>query len=313
MSGMIKCNKCGGQNSSSTRICEFCGGILEVEGKSLNEQLSELDQSMEKLKSFPSPGILDSVKNNAKISMPILSLISLFLALKINELFYLSFLIFLITSLLSIFKKKTNYLKEFKLNKLLFNSQLASLYGLYSKDPTTNTRLKQVETEFNTLNGLYNKSKRFELLMYGFLIVLFSVSYFIPAVKTETEINKEATDSEMINLEKVDALLSQGKINEVTQILNEVKSSEIKIHILSKIQIFNLKTKFSAIESKISNQDYDSAVNELEQVQWKKNSVDFNQETIEESYFKNYILLKTNVNNNLPENQRIIVESEVDF
>lgn len=310
---MIKCNKCGGQNSSSTRICEFCGGILEVEGKSLNEQLSELDQSMEKLKSFPSPGILDSVKNNAKISMPILSLISLFLALKINELFYLSFLIFLITSLLSIFKKKTNYLKEFKLNKLLFNSQLASLYGLYSKDPTTNTRLKQVETEFNTLNGLYNKSKRFELLMYGFLIVLFSVSYFIPAVKTETEINKEATDSEMINLEKVDALLSQGKINEVTQILNEVKSSEIKIHILSKIQIFNLKTKFSAIESKISNQDYDSAVNELEQVQWKKNSVDFNQETIEESYFKNYILLKTNVNNNLPENQRIIVESEVDF
>jgi hypothetical protein len=284
-----------------------------VEGKSLNEQLSELDQSMEKLKSFPSPGILDSVKNNAKISMPILSLISLFLALKINELFYLSFLIFLITSLLSIFKKKTNYLKEFKLNKLLFNSQLASLYGLYSKDPTTNTRLKQVETEFNTLNGLYNKSKRFELLMYGFLIVLFSVSYFIPAVKTETEINKEATDSEMINLEKVDALLSQGKINEVTQILNEVKSSEIKIHILSKIQIFNLKTKFSAIESKISNQDYDSAVNELEQVQWKKNSVDFNQETIEESYFKNYILLKTNVNNNLPENQRIIVESEVDF
>jgi hypothetical protein len=313
MSGMIKCNKCGGQNSSSTRICEFCGGILEVEGKSLNEQLSELDQSMEKLKSFPSPGILDSVKNNAKISMPILSLISLFLALKINELFYLSFLIFLITSLLSIFKKKTNYLKEFKLNKLLFNSQLASLYGLYSKDPTTNTRLKQVETEFNTLNGLYNKSKRFELLMYGFLIVLFSVSYFIPAVKTETEINKEATDSEMINLEKVDALLSQGKINEVNQILNEVKSSEIKIHILSKIQIFNLKTKFSAIESKISNQDYDSAVNELEQVQWKKNSVDFNQETIEESYFKNYILLKTNVNNNLPENQRIIVESEVDF
>ncbi len=313
MSGMIKCNKCGGQNSSSIRICEFCGGILEVEGKSLNEQLSELDQSMEKLKSFPSPGILDSVKNNAKISMPILSLISLFLALKINELFYLSFLIFLITSLLSIFKKKTNYLKEFKLNKLLFNSQLASLYGLYSKDPTTNTRLKQVETEFNTLNGLYNKSKRFELLMYGFLIVLFSVSYFIPAVKTETEINKEATDSEMINLEKVDALLSQGKINEVTQILNEVKSSEIKIHILSKIQIFNLKTKFSAIESKISNQDYDSAVNELEQVQWKKNSVDFNQETIEESYFKNYILLKTNVNNNLPENQRIIVESEVDF
>jgi len=54
-------------------------------------------------------------------------------------------------------------------------------------------------------------------------------------------------------------------------------------------------------------------VKELEQVQWKKNSVDFNQETIEESYFKNYILLKTNVNNNLPENQRIIVESEVDF
>lgn len=313
MSGMIKCNKCGGQNSSSTRICEFCGGILEVEGKSLNEQLTELDQSMEKLKSFPSPGLLDSVKNNAKISMPLLSLINLFLALKINELFYISFLIFLVTSILSIFKKKTNHLKEFKLNKLLFNAQIASLYGLYSKDPTTNTRLKQVESEFNTLNSLYNKSKRFELLMYGVLIALFSVSYFIPAVKTETEINKEVTESEKLNLDNVDILLSQGKINEVTKILNEAKSPETKIHIISKIQILDIKTKIISIESKISNSDFDSAIKELEQIHWKKNSIDFEQETIEEVYFKNFIMLKTDLNNKLPENQRVIVESEVDF
>ena len=164
-------------------------------------------------------------------------MINLFLALQINELFYISFLIFLVTSILSIFKKKTNYLKEFKVNKLLFNAQIASLYGLYSKDPTTNTRLKQVESEFNTLNSLYNKSKKFEMLMYVVLIALFSVSYFIPAVKTETEINKEVTESEKINLDTVDMLLSQGKINEVTKILNEVKSPETKIHILSKIQI----------------------------------------------------------------------------
>jgi hypothetical protein len=313
MSGMIKCNKCGGQNSSSTRICEFCGGILEADGKSLMEQLAELDQSMEKLKSFPSPGILDSVKNNAKISMPILSLINLFLALKINELFFISFLIFLVTSIISIFKKKTNYLKDFKLNKLAFNAQIASLYGLYAKDPTTNSRLKQVETEFNTLNSLYNKSKRFELLMYGVLIALFSVSYFIPAVKTDSEIKKEVTDSEIINLEKVDELLAQGNSNEVNKILNEVKSPETKIHILSKIQINEIKTKFSSIENKISNNDLDAAKKEIEYIRWKKNSVDFDQESIEETYFKNFILLKTELNNKLPEDKRVVVESEIDF
>jgi hypothetical protein len=313
MSGMIKCNKCGGQNSSSTRICEFCGGILEADGKSLMEQLAELDQSMEKLKSFPSPGILDSVKNNAKISMPILSLINLFLALKINELFFITFLFFLVTSIISIFKKKTNYLKDFKLNKLAFNAQIASLYGLYAKDPTTNSRLKQVEAEFNTLNSLYNKSKGFELLMYGVLISLFSVSYFIPALKTESEIKKEATNSEMINLEKVDELLAQGSVNEVNKILNEVKSPETKIHILSKIQISDIKTKITSIESKITNSDFESAKKDLEQIHWKKNSLDFEQETIEEVYFKNYVLLKTDLNNKLPENHRIIVESEIEF
>lgn len=310
---MIKCNKCGGQNASSTRICEFCGGILYVEGKSLNEQLTELDQSMEKLKSFPSPGILDSLKNNAKISMPILSLISLFLALKINELFFISFLFFLVTSIISIFKKKTNYLNDFKLNKLAFNAQIASLYGLYSKDPTTNSRLKQVETEFNTLNSLYNKSKKFELLMYGILFALFSVSYFIPAVKTDSEIKKEVTDSEMINLKKVDELLSQGNLNEVNKILKEVMSPETKIHILSKIQIFDINSKFSSIETQISNSDFELAKQELSQIHWNKNSLGFEQENIEEIYFKNFILLKTDLNNKLPENYRIPVESELDF
>ena len=313
MSGMIKCNKCGGQNASSTRICEFCGGILEVEGKSLNEQLTELDLAMEKLKSFPSPGILDSLKNNAKISMPILSLINLFLALKINELFFISFLFFLVTSIISIFKKKTNYLNDFKLNKLAFNAQIASLYGLYSKDPTTNSRLKQVETEFNTLNSLYNKSKKFELLMYGILFALFSVSYFIPAVKTDSEIKKEVTDSEMINLEKVDELLVQGNLNEVNKILKEVMSPETKIHILSKIQIFDINSKFSSIETQISNSDFELAKQELSQIHWNKNSLGFEQENIEEIYFKNFILLKTDLNNKLPENYRIPVESELDF
>ena len=90
---MIKCNKCGGESTTSTRICEYCGAILEGEGKTLNDSLNELNESFNKLRSFPSPGLLDSFKNNAKFSMPILSLITLFLTSAVENIETISFVL----------------------------------------------------------------------------------------------------------------------------------------------------------------------------------------------------------------------------
>ena len=313
MSNMIKCNKCGGESTTSTRICEYCGVILEGEGKTLNDSLNELNESFNKLRSFPSPGLLDSFKNNAKFSMPILSLITLFLTFKINGFFGIPFVVFLVYAILSLFKKKQNLLGGFKADKLLFNAQLTSLYGMYGKDPSTSARLGQIEKEFKNINKLFKKSKSFELIMYVILIGLFIFSYIIPATKTEIEIKNEIVNSEASILLVADSLLSNGNYTEARKILKDLKSKESTIELQSNIQLREIEYLFKSIESQINNKEYDSAKNELQSIIWKKNSTEFDLEKLEEKYFKRYVQLKTNLNGKLPEENRAQVESELDF
>jgi hypothetical protein len=313
MSNMIKCNKCGGESTTSTRICEYCGAILEGEGKTLNDSLNELNESFNKLRSFPSPGLLDSFKNNAKFSMPILSLITLFLTFKINGFFGIPFVVFLVYAILSLFKKKQNLLGGFKADKLLFNTQLASLYGIYGKDPSTSARLGQIEKEFKNIDKLFKKSKSFELIMYVILIGLFIFSYIIPATKTEMEIKNEIVNSEASILLVADSLLSNGNYTEAKKILKDLKSKESTIELQSNIQLREIEDLFKSIENQINNKEYDLAKNELQLIIWKKNSTELDLEMIEEKYFKRYIQLKTNLNGKLPEENRAQVESEIDF
>jgi len=313
MSNMIKCNKCGGESTTSTRICEYCGVILEGEGKTLNDSLNELNESFNKLRSFPSPDLLDSFKNNAKFSMPILSLITLFLTFKINGFFGIPFVVFLVYAILSLFKKKQNLLGGFKADKLLFNAQLTSLYGMYGKDPSTSARLGQIEKEFKNINKLFKKSKSFELIMYVILIGLFIFSYIIPATKTEIEIKNEIVNSEASILLVADSLLSNGNYTEARKILKDLKSKESTIELQSNIQLREIEYLFKSIESQINNKEYDSAKNELQSIIWKKNSTEFDLEKLEEKYFKRYVQLKTNLNGKLPEENRAQVESELDF
>jgi len=313
MSNMIKCNKCGGESTTSTRICEYCGAILEGEGKTLNDSLNELNESFNKLRSFPSPGLLDSFKNNAKFSMPILSLITLFLTFKINGFFGIPFVVFLVYAILSLFKKKQNLLGGFKADKLLFNAQLTSLYGMYGKDPSTSARLGQIEKEFKNIDKLFKKSKSFELIMYVILIGLFIFSYIIPATKTEIEIKNEIVNSEASILLVADSLLSNGNYTEARKILKDLKSKESTIELQSNIQLREIEYLFKSIESQINNKEYDSAKNELQSIIWKKNSTEFDLEKLEEKYFKRYVQLKTNLNGKLPEENRAQVESELDF
>jgi len=245
--------------------------------------------------------------------MPILSLITLFLTFKINGFFGIPFIVFLVYAILSLFKKKQNLLGGFKADKLLFNAQLASLYGIYGKDPSTNARLGQIEKEFKNIDKLFKKSKNFELIMYVILIGLFIFSYIIPATKTEIEIKNEIVNSEASILLVADSLLSNGNYTEAKKILKDLKSKESTIELQSNIQLREIEDLFKSIENQINNKEYDLAKNELQLIIWKKNSTELDLEMIEEKYFKRYIQLKTNLNGKLPEENRAQVESELDF
>lgn len=313
MSSMVKCKECGGLNSASTRICEFCGNVFSVDGKTMVDEFAELNQTFDKLKAFPNPGILDSFKNNAKFSMPVLTLVSLFLTYKINGLFSIPSLIFLITAIRALFTKKQNLLGDFKSDKLMFAAQLASLYGMYSKDPTTNTRLIQIEKEFKNINGLYKKSKIFELVTYLILMVLFVVSYLIPATKSEAEKVKEAILTESTYLNVADSLLASGNFVAAKDIIRNLSSNEVIIEIKSKIQFAELASKIKSAETKMNNKEFESAKKELEALLWLKTATEIELEMIEEKYYKDYIQLKSNLNDRLPDSYKVKVESEIDY
>jgi hypothetical protein len=313
MSSMIKCKSCGGENPASKRICEFCGNVFSVDGKTLVDEFAELNQTFDKLKAFPSPGLLDSFKNNAKFSMPILSIVSLFLTYKINGLFSIPLLIFIVSAIRALLTKKQDILGEFKLNKLMFSAQFTSLFGLYGKDPATNDRLNQIDKEFKSLNGLYKKSKTFEFIAYGILLVLFAGAYLMPAAKTDIEKAKEILTSESSFLNTADSLLANGNIVAANNLIKSIKTNEIIIELKSKIQFAELESKIKSVETKLNNKDFESAKSELQSLMWEKNATDLDLEMIEEKYYKNYIQLKTNLNDRLPNEYKVKVESDVDF
>jgi hypothetical protein len=64
---------------------------------------------------------------------------------------------------------------------------------------------------------------------------------------------------------------------------------------------------------KLKNKDYEAAKSELAPLMWKKNAADFDMELIEEKYYKDYIQLKSNLNDRLPESYKVKVESELDY
>lgn len=313
MSSMIKCKNCGGENPAIIRICQFCGNVLSVDGKTLVDEFAELNQIFDKLKGFPSPGLLDSFKNNAKFSMPILSIVSLFLTYKINVLFIIPLLIFIVSAIRALLTKKQDILGDFKSNKLIFSAQLTSLFGLYGKDPTTNDRLNQIDKEFKSLNGLYKKSKTFEFIAYGILLFLFAGAYLVPSAKTDVEKAKEILTSESFFLNTADSLLANGNLVAANNLIKSIKTKEIIIELKSKIQFAELESKIQSAESKLNNKEYESAKSELQSLMWKKNATDIELEMIEEKYYKNYIQIKVNLNDRLPESYKVKVESEIDY
>ena len=112
---------------------------------------------------------------------------------------------------------------------------------------------------------------------------------------------------------KVDSLLNANNLELVKKELLNLKSSENSIEVKSKIQLKEIELALSKIENKIAQGDIGSAKSDLMKITWVKNSVDYDMEQFEEKYYKQFIALKIAVNEKLPIEQKIKVETEFDF
>jgi hypothetical protein len=135
----------------------------------------------------------------------------------------------------------------------------------------------------------------------------------LPEPKTISEINNEVLNSETSVLLKVDSLLNANNMELAKKELLNLKSNQNSIEVKSKIQLKEIELALTKVENKIEQGDATSAKSDLMKIIWVKNSVEYDMEQFEEKYFKQFIALKNAVNEKLPAEQKITVETEFDF
>jgi hypothetical protein len=314
MSHTIKCPNCKADLSANTSVCEWCNFVINQEGdKSIENISSDLEVIIKAMKGIENPNILSSFKKNSKISMPIFTIVFFLLAYKVSAWFAILGIFFLINALLSIFKKSTNPIASIKPLKADFDEKVRNFQNLYGLNNKYQAQIQGYQNEWKIIENAAIKGRRFEWISYGVIVLIFAFAFLLPEPKTNSEINDEVLNSETSVMLKVDSLINANNIELVKKELLNLKSNQNIIEVKSKIQLKEIELALTKVENKIEQGDVSSAKIDLMKITWVKNSVEYDMEQFEEKYFKQFIALKNAVNEKLPPEQKITVETEFDF
>jgi len=314
MSQTIKCPNCKADLQANATICEWCNFVINQDGdKSIENISSDLEEIIKSMKGIENPTLLSSFQKNAKISMPIFAIAFLLLAYKVNGWFAIPGIFFLVYGLISLFKKSLIPNSNLKLLKAEFDEKVRNFENLYGLNNKYKAQIQQYQNEWKGIQNAENKGKMAEWISYGIVIAVFIIAYLIPEPKNTKEIKNELISSEVAIMLKVDSLLSANNINLAKKELLNIKSKQNNIELLSKIQLKEIELALTKVENKIEQGDATFAKSDLMKIIWVKNSVEYDMEQVEEKYYKQFIALKNAVNEKLPTEQKITVETEFDF
>lgn len=310
----IKCPNCKAKIQANTTVCEWCNFVINQDGdKSIENITNDLEEIIKSMKGIENPTLLSSFKKNAKISMPVFTIASFILAYKVNGWFAVFGIFFLLYSLISVFKKSSNPIASLRPLKASFDEKVRDFQNLYGVNNKYKSQIQQYQNEWKTIESAATKGRTFEWISYGVIISIFSIAFALPEPKTNSEINNELVSSETESMMKVDSLLNDNNLDLAKKELLNIKSNQNSIELKSKIQLKEIELKLQSIEDGINNSDLDSASSELSKVSWVKISQDYDSEQYEQKYFKQFIVLKSAINDKLPENKKVKVEDEFDF
>ena len=314
MSQTIKCPNCKADLPANTTVCEWCNFVINQEGEKSIENISaDLEEIIKSMKGIENPSILSSFKKNSKISMPIFTIAFFLLAYKVSAWFAILGLFFLINALISIFKKATNPIASLQPLKAEFDEKVRNFENLYGLNNKYKAQIQGFKNEWKIIENAATKGRMFEWISYGVVVLIFAVAFLLPEPKTNSEMKNELLNSETSVMLKVDSLLKANNMELAKKELLNLKSGENSIEVKSKIQLKEIELALIKVEDKITQGDVGAAKSDLMKITWVKNSVDYDMEQYEEKYFKQFIALKNAVNEKLPAEQKITVETEFDF
>lgn len=310
----IKCPNCGAKLTANNSICEWCNFVINQEGdKSIESISADLEEIIKSMKGIENPTLFSSFNKNSKVSMPIFTATSFLLAYKVSGWFAILGIFFLLYSIVSIFKKSTKPIANLRPLKATFDERVRGFQNLYGLNNKYKAQIQQYQNEWKIVESEAKKGKIFEWISYGVLIFIFVIAFAMPEPKTNTEINNELISSETETMLKVDSLINANNVELAKKELLNLNSAQNSIEVKSKIQLKEIELALSKVENKITQGDVGSARSDLMKITWVKNSIDYDLEQHEEKYFKQFIALKNAVNEKLPSEQKIKVETEFDF
>ena len=109
---------------------------------------------------------------------------------------------------------------------------------------------------------------------------------------------------------KIEALIKSKSFDEAETMIIELKDEKQIVEMKSKLQLAQLIIQLDALKPLLDSKEYDKLGLELGSITWSKNSKDYETERIERESFKNFLKKKEALNDQMPEKNRIKIESE---
>lgn len=310
-----KCPSCGGDMPSIARVCEYCGALVNQDSSdSISNLTADIEKKLTALKQIPIPGIWASFMRNAKISMPVFTVVSFMLAYKVSEWFAIAGLVFLLYALIALIRKrKPSPLTAFPPLKAEYEALSNKVKMLYGGDPNAKKALERFRVEVERIETGIKNGRRTELLTYALILLLFGVAWFIPEPPTvEDQMALVMAEDDAV-VKKIEGLIEKGDIELAKSSLGEVKSPANQVMLQSKMQLRLREDEMDKAAELINQGDFEAAAAGLSSLTWVKISQEYDYDALEMEYFMKYIAKKAALNDRLPEENKVKVESELDF
>jgi hypothetical protein len=309
-----KCPKCKAELSSSATICEWCNTVLNREGDDSVENITlKLTEIIKSARKIPQKGLFSSLTKNAKVSMPAFAIIAFILAYKINAWFIIAGLIFSVYAFISLFKKTEDYSPVLRDIQAEFEAEINRLYSLYGANDTVSSQIKSYMADWNLITKSSEQSKKMEWTSYAIILSVLGMVLIIPNPKSSAELKAETLQGEQSVVSEVEKLIEANDFKAAEQLLPNIISLENSTRIRSTLQLKQCNNKLDIANQCIANQKYADARTVLQQVKWKKYSVEYDGEIIEEPFFKQFVSRKNEIMSTLPEEYTIEKEDEYNF
>ncbi len=299
-----KCSGCGAVASSFATHCPDCG--IEFRGIDISESIVVFFEKLGELEAERSQkdgenwSITDSRKEELILNFPIPNSkedILEFITLATSRIYTID--------IFNVFSNSTRYKRRWNqiwLNKI---SQIKAKAALSMR--TQPEILIEIEMLCNKAYAIEtSNSKKFWGVIVSIItliVVLFAslaISYTIWSNNVKAE---EVANAKLVS--QIEALINEDKLGQANSEIAKLTDRFIIIDLKSRIQLKELTKELEIVEALILKKKYSQASIKIKKIIWKKSSLDWDEEKLEENSYKVFAKKKIELNKLLPEKYQV--------